>query len=331
MEPLYTLRNVRRCYGDREVLNIPDLTLDAGKVYGLLGPNGSGKTTLMRLLAFLDVPTAGTVSFRGQEVPPERYRSYRSRVVWVPQSPVLFTGSLLYNVEYPMRLKGVPKAERRARALELLDDFGLGHLANAGAKNLSGGEAQRGSIARALAAGAEVILFDEPTANVDYKSRGEIIRHILDLWQNRGISVIVTTHDFDLAAEVCGEEIILFDGRVVSRYPLAGGGGGGLPRSATAWTGVLERPEGGVPRLRVVCDEDDAGVAEAEPPPFTGRDMALVALSESSSGVVLRLRMAHGHDYDVVVKDGASVALARTMTLGETLSVHCAGTTRVTR
>ena len=222
MAELYALDNITRRFGEREVLHIPELRLATGVIYGLLGPNGAGKTTLMRLLSFMDTPTSGVISFMGEIIRPDQAARCRARVVWVPQSPVMFTGTLLYNVEYPMRLKGAPRAERRDKAMALLETVGLARLAAWPAHRLSGGEAQRGSIARALAAGAEVLLFDEPTASVDFRSRGDIIRLIRSLNEERGLSVIVTTHDAALAAELCRERIVLFDGRIVPSYPGAG-------------------------------------------------------------------------------------------------------------
>lgn len=221
MSDLYRLRNLSKRFGGREVLSIPALDLRKGVIYGLLGPNGAGKTTLMRLLSFIETPTEGEIAFMGEEVQPESGARLRSRVVWVPQTPVMFTGSLLYNVEYPMALKGVPRSRRKDRAMQLLEGVGLAALADAPAPRLSGGEAQRGSIARALAAGAEVILFDEPTASVDFRSRSEIIELIHALNSKNGLSLIVTTHDRELADELCRDRIILFDGKIVPEYPHA--------------------------------------------------------------------------------------------------------------
>lgn len=222
MAELYALSNVTRRFGDREVLNIASLRLEPGLIYGLLGPNGAGKTTLMRLLSFMDTPTTGSISFMGRKIMTDEAARCRARVVWVPQSPVMFTGTLLYNIEYPMRLKGMAGRERRAKALELLKTVDLARLAASPAHRLSGGEAQRASIARALAAGAEVILFDEPTASVDFRSRSEILHLIRELNEKRGLSVIVTTHDAYLAEELCRERIVLFDGKIVPSYPGSG-------------------------------------------------------------------------------------------------------------
>lgn len=217
IQPLYSLTNIRRSFGERVVLDIPHLALAKGKIYGLLGPNGAGKTTLMRLLSFMDATTQGEIAFAGVTVTPDMFARYRARVVWVPQTPVLFSGSLLYNVEYPMLLKGAPRHVRRAKAMELLESVRLDHLAASPARRLSGGEAQRASIARALAAGAEVILFDEPTANVDYRSRAEIIALIRSLWKDRALSILVTTHDKPLADELTHEQLSLFAGKIVGK------------------------------------------------------------------------------------------------------------------
>lgn len=325
MAELYSVRGLRRCFGDREVLNIPGLALEEGVIYGLLGPNGSGKTTLMRLLAFMDRPDDGEIFFRGARVRPEERAGFRARVVWVPQVPVMSTGTLLYNVQYPMRLKGVRGQQGRERAMALLETVGLAHLAMAPARRLSGGEAQRGSIARALAAGAEVILFDEPTASVDFRSRGEIIRLIHDLWKIRGLSVIVTTHDFELAAEVCQEEITLMDGKVVSRYPVAAlvESSGGIPRAVTARQGNLAK-EGN--QLFLALEKDTtvqvSKKAASAAPPSANVPAVVVGMAESATGIVLRLRLAPGNDFVAMLSDKEDMELARTLTLDQTIRVR---------
>lgn len=213
---LYHLRQVKRVFGRREVLSIDDLSLEQGCIYGLLGPNGSGKSTLMKLLAFLEEPDGGVIAFKGREAARRDMGDFRSSVVWSPQFPVMFTGTLRYNVEYPMRLKGVAAGERRRRADELLDRVKLLDLAESPARRLSGGEAQRASLARALAAGAEVLLLDEPTANVDVASREGLVRLIEELWQDQRLSIIVSTHDHSLEADLCQKRIHLRDGRVMA-------------------------------------------------------------------------------------------------------------------
>ncbi len=310
---LYTLRDVRRVFGDREVLSIPDLRLEAGRIYGLLGPNGAGKTTLMRILSFMDTPTEGEIVFAGELVRPEQAARHRARVVWVPQSPVLFTGTVLYNIEYPLRLKGVKRGERRERAMALLGSVGLTHLAVSPAHRLSGGEAQRASIARALAAGAEVILFDEPTGSVDFRSRAEIIALIGDLWRDRGLSIIVTTHDFELAAELCQERITLFDGKVVSRYP-GREEASGIPLGLSAVPGRLWRSDRGT-----VVAFDQKVVSMPDVPV---REAVVQGLAASAAGVTLRLWFAPGRTADVFITGADDITLAGRLTLGESIEVE---------
>lgn len=311
---LYSLHGLVQRFGDREVLNIPQLTLQSGAIYGLLGPNGAGKTTLMRILAFMDTPSSGSITFMGQKVRPEQAPKYRARVVWVPQSPVMFTGSLLYNIEYPMRLKKTPRAERREKAMALLDTVDLARLAKAPAHRLSGGEAQRASIARALAAGAEVILFDEPTASVDFRSRGEIIKLIRTLNRERGLSLIVTTHDAALAAELCKERIILFDGRVVPRYPRSAESALDDPYAPAPWPARLSI-EDGIWRLALPPDAYATLHAGLDSPTH------LEALSEEDGSISLRLTAGSGQTLSVVLHSPDELVLSRRLTLGSILTL----------
>lgn len=213
---LYLLDNVKRVFGQREVLSIDSLRIESGCIYGLLGPNGSGKTTLMKIMAFLDEPSDGEVYFEGRKVLHKDMAALRSKVVWSPQFPVMFTGSVRYNIEYPMRIRGLDAARRRRLSEELLARVGLSDLAAAPARRLSGGEAQRASLARALAAQAEVLLLDEPTANVDASSRQGLVKLIEELWQEQKLSIIITTHDLSLEAELCQKRIYLSDGKLSS-------------------------------------------------------------------------------------------------------------------
>lgn len=215
---LYFLDNITQNFNERQVLFIKSLTINPGEIYGLLGPNGAGKTTLMKILGFLTPPTSGKLYFNGKKVDFNNASELRSKVVWVPQSPVMFTGSVLYNVMYPLQLKKVPYTQRRDLAMRLLEDVALEHMADAPALTLSGGEAQRVSAARALAAGANVILFDEPTANLDYQSRQEMQELMYRLWNDKKLSLLITTHDSNLAQKLCRHIITLNDGKISDKH-----------------------------------------------------------------------------------------------------------------
>lgn len=305
MNALYSLKNLTKKFGGREVLNIDSLNISAGEIYALLGDNGAGKSTLMRILAFLDAPTGGELIFRGLKAKPGQEAQHRKGVVWVPQFPVMFTGSLLYNIEYPMMLQKVSASERRQKALKLLELVKLAHLAKAPAHKLSGGESQRASIARALSAGAQVILFDEPTANVDHRSMGDFSALVRDIWQESRLSVIITTHNAELAASLCPRQIFLSKGRLIRQRLLPGG---------AAWPAKLS---GSVSSPRVHVARDLTSSVRVAAP-----EGSLVSLAALAGGVSIRLELAPGHVANLLLEDHDSCALAKALTLGSTLAIQ---------
>ena len=212
---LYELRSLKKIYGERTVLDIGELSLAAGKVLGILGPNGAGKTTLLEILAFLEPPTSGELRFTGNRVDfSNNYLEHlRRKVVIVGQHPILFTATVSKNLEFPLGVRKLPRADRGRIIAELLDLVGLRAFMNARAHRLSGGETQRVAIARALACAPEVILFDEPTANVDVESQIAIERIIREINNEKGISVIFTTHDMVQASRLADDTIFLYDGK----------------------------------------------------------------------------------------------------------------------
>lgn len=305
MNTLYSLKNLTKKFGERQILNIKSLDIAAGEIYALLGDNGAGKSTLMRILAFLDPPSSGELIFRGHSTKPGQEAQHRKGIVWVPQFPVMFTGSLLYNIEYPMALQKIASADRKKKALELLELVKLAHLAHAPAHKLSGGESQRASIARALSAGAQVILFDEPTANVDQRSMGDFTALVRDIWQEKHLSIIITTHNAELAATLCPKQIFLSEGQVVQQRLLPGG---------TAWPARL----GGSPAAP--CVHIGPELAKYLRVPLSeGRLASLAALA---GGVSMRLELAPGHMASLLLEDAESCALAGALTLGSRLVIQ---------
>ncbi len=211
----YELRNLKKAYDGRTVLDLKTLTLEKGKVIGLLGPNGAGKTTLLEILAFLSVPTSGEFWFENEKVDftGGKLIDLRRKVVFVQQQSILFTTTVSNNVEFPLRIRRKAKAERDRIVGELLDLVGMGAFRYAKAYKLSGGETQRVAIARALACFPEVILLDEPTANVDVENQIIIERIIHEINRTKGISVIFTTHNLMLASKLAHETLFLYEGK----------------------------------------------------------------------------------------------------------------------
>jgi len=215
---LFELTNIKQIFDGRTVLDVPELTFEKGLVYALLGPNGSGKTTLLEILALLTRPTSGEIRYNDQ---PVRFgngsdvTALRREIVMVHQNPVLFTSSVYRNVEFGPGVRGLSKNGRERIIEESLDLVGMRGFRNAEAHKLSGGETHRVAIARALACSPKVLFFDEPTANVDVESQIAIERIITDVNTQKGISIVLTTHDHIQATRLCQRVISLFDGRVV--------------------------------------------------------------------------------------------------------------------
>ncbi|SMP52537.1 tungstate transport system ATP-binding protein [Desulfonatronum zhilinae] len=213
---LYALRNLRQVFEGRTVLDIDALELAPGGSYALLGPNGSGKTTLLHVLAFLRPPVHGEVYFQGRRVEwrDSALTALRRKVVLVDQHPIMFSTTVLKNVEYGPRMRGVSVRERRKTAEQCLERVGMSAFAQRPAHLLSGGETQRVAIARAMACRPEVMLFDEPTASVDVENQAVIDGVIRELRKDQGVSIIFSTHKRLEASRLADEKIFLFEGRL---------------------------------------------------------------------------------------------------------------------
>jgi ABC-type lipoprotein export system ATPase subunit len=182
-----------------------DLTLERGEFAAVMGPSGSGKSTFMHVVGLLDAPTEGTYRFEGAEVSrlsaDERADIRGRRLGFVFQAyNLLSRTSALENVELPMVYAGVPEAERKAIALAKMDLVGIAHLAEHHPNQMSGGQQQRVAIARSLVNDPGLILADEPTGALDTKSSREVMRLFSRLNREEGITVMLVTHEPDVAA-----------------------------------------------------------------------------------------------------------------------------------
>ncbi len=202
--PILTLENVTYTYKNARKAAVSKIScaFEEGKVYAIAGPSGSGKSTLLSLLAGLDLPTEGTVSFDGNSLAGldlDRYR--RESVSMIFQAFHLFPLlTLKENVSFPMELCGVYPKEARARAEILLEGVGITkEQMERFPSKISGGERQRAAIARSLASNAKVILGDEPTGNLDGANTQNIIEILCSLAHDKGYCVIIVTHDMEVA------------------------------------------------------------------------------------------------------------------------------------
>lgn len=204
--------------GRVQALGGVSFTIRTGEFVAVIGPSGSGKTTLLQILGALDAPTSGELRFRGESLRAQRDLSrFRAHTIgFIFQSfHLLPTLTALENVQVPMFEMGWPSSERRRRAAELLQAVGLGARLHHRPAKLSGGERQRVAVARSLANEPQLLLADEPTGNLDSASAQRIMELLCDLYQRRGMSLIVVTHNPAVAA-CAGRTLQMLDGRIVA-------------------------------------------------------------------------------------------------------------------
>ncbi|MBP2682608.1 MAG: transporter ATP-binding protein [Deltaproteobacteria bacterium] len=216
MKTIYHLHSIRKEYGSTTVLNIEDLTILEGRLYTLIGANGAGKSTLLNILAFLLPPTAGEIYYDGRRVDWSRgsLEEKRKKVTLLHQSPYLFGGTVFANVAFGLKARGIPKEEQQRLVEKALDVVGLREFGERKARELSGGEAQRVAMARALVLSPKVFLLDEPLANIDRETAG-LLEDVIASLPSLGTTVVMTTHDPDLPNRLNGASILLEGGRVV--------------------------------------------------------------------------------------------------------------------
>ena len=212
---LYSLQKLEKSFNEKNVLDIDYLEIEQGFIYALLGPNGSGKTTLLNILGFLDKPSGGHLYFKGNSISfNERVlQPLRKKVVMVNQNPILFTTTVFKNLEFGLKIRKIGKSQRRKLIEEALEMVGLRRLEQAPAHKLSGGEAQRAVLARAMVLSPEVILCDEPTASVDLENQLKISRLLKEINQEKKITLIFTSHDKRQAASLPQHRIFLEQGK----------------------------------------------------------------------------------------------------------------------
>jgi len=223
-EPVLEARKVSKVYRAAAIETVAlrdvDFAVEPREFSALSGPSGSGKTTLLNLLGTLDSPTSGRVFVSGRDTT-EMSESERSalrlhKLGFVFQAynlvPVL---SALENVEFVLLLQQVPHAERRARARRCLEELGLGELVDKRPNEMSGGQQQRVAIARAIASEPEIVLADEPTANLDSKTAEDLLNLMEGLNRERGVTFLFSTHD-PRVMERARRVIRLVDGRIAS-------------------------------------------------------------------------------------------------------------------
>ncbi len=209
-----TLRDVRRRHGTRDVLVVPALDVLAGEVLVVIGPNGAGKSTLLRVLGLLERPDSGDVLVNGRAVDARDALRQRRRMATVFQEPLLADTSVTDNVALGLRFRGVPAPMRAARVGRWLERLGVAHLAGRRARTLSGGEAQRIALARALVLEPEVLLLDEPFARLDAPARAGLLNDLSSILRGERMTTVLVTHERGEALALADRVAVLIEGRL---------------------------------------------------------------------------------------------------------------------
>lgn len=215
------LEGVKKSFGKKLVLDIPELNLEEKGIYSIVGPNGSGKTTLLEILALLERPSEGRVWILGQEgTGSERTRrELRKFVTLVDQNPFLFDSTVYKNVSFGLRVRGLSSREARSQVFAVLERVGLRGFESRMAKTLSAGEAQRVALARAMILRPKILFLDEPTANVDLFHVQVVESLIQELRSKEGITILFATHSLSQSYKLADEALLLLKGKLSPASP----------------------------------------------------------------------------------------------------------------
>ncbi|NQD79553.1 amino acid ABC transporter ATP-binding protein [Pseudomonas seleniipraecipitans] len=226
--PAVRIQNLSKSFSDIEVLRDIELTVNKGEVVSVLGSSGSGKSTMLRCINWLEEPDRGSIHIAGQRIgineEAGRKMTNRELAAIRAKTGMVFQGfnlwphlSVLQNVmEAPVQVKGMPKEQARAIAIELLEKVGMGEKQDSYPYTLSGGQKQRVAIARVLAMSPEVILFDEPTSALDPERVGEVLTVMKNL-SAEGYTMIVVTHEMEFARAVSDQVVFLEKGKIIEK------------------------------------------------------------------------------------------------------------------
>jgi putative ABC transport system ATP-binding protein len=217
------IKNLHKTYGNKknlfEALKGININIENGESVAIVGKSGSGKSTLMHLLAGLDKPTSGEIIIDGENLYSlkkhsiDQFRNKKFGFIF-QQFFLNPRDNCLENVILPLKIRGISKKDRKQKGLKALEEVDLLDKAKSNANDLSGGQKQRVCIARALVAEPEIIFADEPTGNLDSETGARVITTLFDLNKNKNITLIIVTHDEDLA-NLCDRKIYIKDGIII--------------------------------------------------------------------------------------------------------------------
>ena len=306
------LVNLEQRAGDKFLLRNINLEIEKGELFVIIGPTGSGKTTLLRLIDLLDHPYSGDIYIDGLNITSVKGDriDLRRKMAIVFQKPVVFNGTVFENIAYPLKMRGIRSREIAPRVKSLLDTIVLSGYGKRKARTLSGGEAQRVALARAVIADPELLLLDEPTANLDPHSVKLIEELVIKFNKSRGVTVVMATHDMHQGQRLAGRAGVLMQGELVQV---------GSPAS------IFQSPDSArvagfvgmqnVYRGRIVANE--SGLARVQ---IDGSVIDVVSELEVGKAVDVFVRPE-----DIVLSLSGSISSARNNLKGVITAIHITG------
>ncbi|BCJ87122.1 ABC transporter ATP-binding protein [Effusibacillus dendaii] len=213
---MITAQNINWRVRKKIILQNIDFSLQKGELAGLVGPNGSGKSSLLKILSFLQRPTSGTIQFQGMPVGNRVSIDIRRKIAVVFQEPLLFNTTVFENVASGLKMRRTPKDEIRLLCETWLNRFGVGHVIEQHARSLSGGEAQRVSLARAFVLDPDVLFLDEPFSALDAPAKESLVTDLQSILQTTGTTTVLVSHDYRDILRLANRALVMQNGRLIA-------------------------------------------------------------------------------------------------------------------
>lgn len=207
-----SLSKLDKYYGPKRILNLDAFELERGQIFGLVGPNGAGKTTLLRILAGIDMKYTGDVTFDGVSI--RRDKKLLKKITYLSQTPYMLCDTVWENIAYPLKIRGLTENEIRYRVDSVIEELSLEDQAYQLATQLSGGEAQKTALARALAFEPNVLLLDEPTASIDLETIDTIENTLKKRNVDQGMTIVMISHNRAQIERLCQTVMTLQNGKL---------------------------------------------------------------------------------------------------------------------
>ncbi|NLL52085.1 MAG: ATP-binding cassette domain-containing protein [Peptococcaceae bacterium] len=198
----------------KTILRDVNVAIRRGECLGLVGPNGSGKSTLLKIISMLEQPTGGRIYWEGQLLPTQIPMSIRHQIAIVFQEPLLLNKNVYQNVALGLKFRRLPKKEIKSRVEYWLETFGISHLAKQHAHSLSGGEAQRTSLARAFALNPQILFLDEPFSALDAPTIEELLGDLKKVFESTGVTTLIVSHNFRDINRLANRMLVLLGGQI---------------------------------------------------------------------------------------------------------------------